>query len=281
MAIGYVQRRVIPGYVYFEYDEYTPAANVTSLPIRIFRDGGTDGDFTIDVSYEDGTAIQGTDYTFTNTTVTIDDGSEGPATVTITLTPQYVSSKQFNLVLSDPFIGTIGMPDETSVTIEPLGSVALETNSLEVAQGGTVEIDVVRTVAYSGAISGNWSTDIAGATPSSGTYSFADGQSSPETISFALDDTDDDGAVTITLNPSDTNILVSPSTASIDVLRYGVVEFDSATYSFGGGITNDTLTVYVNRISGSDGAGSAVFAVTGGTAVEGVNYTISTASPAT
>ena len=271
MAIGYVQRRVIPGYVAFEFSSYSPAANVTALPINVVRLNGVDGEFTVTISAEDGSGVNGVDYTFVSQEVTFADQDAGPEVITVTLAPQYASAKDFDLVLSDVFIGTIGSPDATTVTLEPFGSVALDDTSYSVAQGGTVLVGVERSGSYSGAVTVSWSTDITGASPSSGSVAWTDTESTAKSITFDLDDADDDGNITIAISSTDGTTLGTPSTAPIDVIRHGVLSFFTSSYDI---MDNDgSVAITVTRTGGSDGAVTVDYATQDDTAIAGEDYT--------
>jgi ELWxxDGT repeat protein len=151
--------------------------------------------------------------------------------------------------------------------------------------GGTVALTVTRTGGSDGPVSVSYAagggTAVAGVNylPASGVLTFLDGETSKTITINVLDD----GQVTAnrTLNltltaPTGGATLGTTSTAVLTIVNTdgngGVLQFNPSTVSVNENAGSVALTV--TRTGGTQGAVSVRYAVTGGTAVGGVNYSL-------
>ena len=150
---------------------------------------------------------------------------------------------------------------------------------------GTVQLTVNRTGGTSGAVSVSYATAngtaVAGTdyTASSGTLSWAAGDSTAKTISVpVIDEQLTSGSKTfgVTLSaPTGGAALGTPSTATVTITDNdvvpGTIQLSASGYSTSE--SAGTVTLTVNRTGGTSGAVSVSYATSNGTAVAGTDYT--------
>jgi len=87
--------------------------------MSVTRQTGSAGAVTVNYSTADGTAVQGTDYDFTQGTLTWEDGDAQPKMVTVKLLQSDTAgTKQFALKLSSPSDhASLGSPSASTVTV--------------------------------------------------------------------------------------------------------------------------------------------------------------------
>lgn len=111
----------VTGLFRFELDSYVANEADGTLTVKVQRVGGSDGDVSVDVAANDGTAEQGADFNVTSPlggTLTWDAGDAADKTVTITLVNDLLieSNKDFELVLDNAQTSTGGLPAPTLST---------------------------------------------------------------------------------------------------------------------------------------------------------------------
>lgn len=94
------------------------ASEGTIVNARVARSGGSDGVASVDYATVDGTAVEGSDYTGTNGTLTWPDGISGNRTISITITDDGTEepTESFTLILSNASVAKLG--DKSSATIK-------------------------------------------------------------------------------------------------------------------------------------------------------------------
>jgi len=165
------------------------------------------------------------------------------------------------------------------------GAIALSASTYTVNENaGTLTIIASRVGGSSGAVSVNYATSNGTATAgsdyvaTSGTLSWADGDTAPKTFTVAiLTDTVSEPNETFTVSlsaPSGGALLGTPSAATVTILDNGtpgVVSLGAAAYSVSemGG----SVTITAVRTGGSLGTVGVTFATADGTATAGADYT--------
>jgi len=167
------------------------------------------------------------------------------------------------------------------------GTIQLSAATYSVNEnGGSVTITVTRTGGSSGAVGVSYATSNGTATAgldytaTSGTLSWADGDTGNKTFSIPiLDDSTYEGNETVNLtlsSPTGGATLGSPSTGVLTIVENdpapaGSLQFSSATYSVdeNGG----SVTITVTRTGGSSGTVGVGYGTSNGTATAGSDYT--------
>lgn len=230
---------------------------------------------TVTVNYvtANGTAVAGSDYTSTSSTLTFNAG-ETSKMISVPIiddtTPE--GSEYFMVTLSSPVNATLGTTTTHTYTINDndttYGTLQFSSATYNVNEnGGNATIIVTRTDGSNGAIGISYTTSsgtaIAGSdyTATSGTLSWANGDTSNKTFNIPIiDDAIYEGNETVNLtlsNPTGGASLGSPSTAVLTIL-----DNDSATHTLTVASSNPDSGVPVqvnpNDING-DGNGPTQF----------------------
>ena len=173
-----------------------------SITVSVERQGGSTGAAQVNYITSDGTAIAGADYTVSSGTLAFADGEISQSfEVFINDDAIFEGTENLNLQLSDPFGVTLGDPSSSVITIadddDPPAAGALDfsSNSYSVDENGTsITVTVTRSGGSTGAVSVDYAALDGGATASSdysfttGTLSFADGESGSKTFEVSIID---------------------------------------------------------------------------------------------
>ena len=284
-----------PGELSFSAATYSVNENGGSVAITVTRTGGSDGAVGISYATSNGTATAGSDYTATGGTLSWADGDSANKTFSIPILDDSVleSSETVNLTLSSASGGaTLGSPSTAVLTIvdnespQP-GTLSFSAATYSVGEDvSSVSITVSRAGGSDGAVDVSYATSDGTATAgsdytaTSGTLSWADGDSADKTFSIPiLDDSVLESNETVNLTLSSATggaTLGSPITAVLTVLddevpQPGVLNFSAATYSVNE--NGGSVTITVTRTGGSDGAVGVSYATSDGTATAGSDYT--------
>ena len=228
-----------PGQFEFSASTYSAQETDGAATITVDRAAGSSGAVTVQVATSDGTATAGTDYTATTQTLSWADGDSTPKTVSIPLLndPAAAGSNLIvNLSLSDPTgETTLSTPNTAVLTINDNTVVAqpgqfeFSTATFSAQQtAGVATITVNQTGGSSGAVSvqvatsdgtANAGTDYTSTTQ---TLSWADGDSTPKTVTIMLLTDLSAAGSTLTVNlalsdPTGGAQLSSPSTATLSI----------------------------------------------------------------
>ncbi len=212
----------------------------TELTLSLARQGGSEGEVSVNYSLESGTAVSGEDFVSQSGTLTWSDGDTVDKTVTVTLINDSIEedSEQFRLVLTAEDANLLGGVAETLIAIKDD-----ESNQAPVVNAGTdVDTDVRASVELTGSAQdpeGNlasieW-TQTAGETVTINsadtlTMSFT-APANASNLTFALNATDEFG-----VSSSDTVVVnVNESVASVPV--------DNSSNSSSGGGTTTLLSI--------------------------------------
>lgn len=212
----------------------------TELALSLARQGGSEGEVSVNYSLESGTAVSGEDFVSQSGTLTWSDGDTVDKTVTVTLINDSIEedSEQFRLVLTAEDANLLGGVAETLIAIKDD-----ESNQAPIVNAGTdVETDVRASVELTGSAQdpeGNlasieW-TQTAGETVAINsadtlTMSFT-APANASNLTFALSATDEFG-----VSSSDTVVVnVNESVASVPV--------ENSPNSSSGGGTSTLLSI--------------------------------------
>ncbi len=174
----------------------TIAEDGGTLTLTVNRSGTTFNAVTVDFTSTNVTAVDGSDYTGTNGTLSFAAG-ETSKTITVDLTEDDLQegNETFRLVLSGPVDATIGTGTNTVTITDNDGStIAFTTNAVTLAETNvSVTLTVVRSGATNTAVSVNFTTTNVTAsagsdyTTTNGTFSFAPGETT-NTLTIELAD---------------------------------------------------------------------------------------------
>lgn len=265
-----------------------------SVSLSVGRPGGSVGAVSVTYATADGTAAAATRYTTTTGTLNWSDGDTALKTITVPIINDTVAEpdQTFTVTLSAPTGGAILGPNTTAtVTIiddDGPGTVTLAAATTNVQEAvGTLALNVSRTLGSKGAITVDYATTggtaVSGTdfTATSGTLSWADGDTADKTISIPInDDAQPEGAETFTLtlsNPSGGATLGTNAVTTITILPNdspGAVGFDPTSVSVAVNAGNATLTV--RRLPGATGAATVQYQTANGSAIAGTQYTTTT-----
>jgi hypothetical protein len=126
------------GVISFSTATFTTQHVTGEAVVTVARQAGSYGPVTVNYSTSDGTAVQGTDYTATQGTLTWEDGDDQPKTIAIAIpqSDQFSGTKQFVIRLSDPSApASLGSPSVSTVVIA--GTLATKSISAWVKCDGT------------------------------------------------------------------------------------------------------------------------------------------------
>ncbi|MFK7858110.1 MAG: Calx-beta domain-containing protein [Granulosicoccus sp.] len=296
---------LIPGQVQFAQDSLTVSEEDGTVAVVVQRVGGSDGDVSVLLATNDGTASGGLDYADTTQMLQWTDGDITPRTVPIGILSDLLleTAEVFTVTLNDPLPDAqiLGTPDVLTVSITdvpPLrpGVIQMaQTELLLTESGGGFSLGVVRVGGSDGTISVNYAfsdgTAISGDdfTGTNGTLVFGDGNSETQFISGAvLTDELEEGNETFTVTLTgatpadalgdealrDVVITIEDEFEAPPLPEPGQVQFaqNSVTVSEEDG----SVEVVVQRVGGSDGSVSVLLDTNAGSASSGSDYTNTT-----
>jgi hypothetical protein len=265
----------------------TPITQVT-----LTRTGGSNGEVSVTLTPDGGTATAGIDYNNTPITVTFANG-ETSKTVTIPINNDtvYEPTETVNLTLSSPTGGaTLGT--QTTAVLNIIdndavpGVLSFSNAAYNINENGTpvTQVTINRTGGSDGAVSATVTLSNGTATAGSDyvatpiTVNFANGEIS-KTVTIPINNDsvyEPTETVNLTLsNPTGGATLGTQTTAVLSIIDNdavpGVLAFSQANYSINEDGT-PVVAVTVNRTGGSDGAVSATISLTDGTATRPDDY---------
>lgn len=296
------------GFVRFDSLTYNVDKNVATgqLQILVMRIGGNSGAGTVEYALTDGTAVSGKDYEPISGTLTF-GSKETSKKLTITIKNNTAVSGQrtANLTLKNPTgVLLLGTPATAVINInDPFSSssssaatassssaaattavLSLSATTYTVLEGQTLTVTVNRTGVTTSAVTIGYATsngtglsgvDFVG---TSGTLSFAAGETSKTFTVTAVDNSSVDGNRTfgvVLVNPS-TGASLDQAVASVTLadkqtstFAEGTLKFSSSTYTVN--VTAGKAVVTVSHVGGI-GAASVAYSTTGGSALAGTDY---------
>ncbi len=224
-----------PGSFRFSQATYaTPEGTVATITVE--RVNGTAGAVGVQYATGDGSAAAGSDYTAASGTLTFADGETSQTfTVQTTQDTAVEGDETFVLTLSNPTGGaTLGSPNQAVVTIQdddtaPAGELRFTAATFTGREDtGVALIRVERVNGSSGTVTVDYTTNASTATPgvdyqdTSGTLTFADGETSQTFTVVILDDSINDPNETFNValtNATGGATLGAPSQAVVTILQ--------------------------------------------------------------
>ncbi len=274
---------------------YSIAQSGGTVAVTVTRSGSGTAAVSVDYATNDGTAVNGTDYTSVTGKLDWAENDSTPKTISVPIsnsTP-FSGSRAFQVALSNPSPSvSVGSPDSATVSISgdataAVGTVQLSAASYAVAQNaGNLTVTVTRTDGSSGPASVSYSTSNGSATAgtdytaASGTLEWADGDAAAKTFTVAISNSSPfSGNKTFSVaisNPSPMVTVGSQANATVTIAgdaaaAAGTFQLSKSSYSVGQGA--GTLTVSVSRANGASGAASVSYKSSNGTASAGTDYT--------
>ena len=192
-----------PGSLSLSAGSYSVNENAGNVVIQVPRAGGTTGAASVTYSTTNGTGAAGTDYASTSGTLNWASGDSTSKSIVVPVVDQHATSgtKTFNVLLGVVSGAKFSAPTSAIVTINDndiagtAGSLQLSSNSYTTTeQSGAVGLSVSRTGGSTGPVTLNYASAdysaIAGIdyAATSGTLTWASGDTSTKTISTAVND---------------------------------------------------------------------------------------------
>ncbi|MBI4324350.1 MAG: hypothetical protein HY674_03725, partial [Chloroflexi bacterium] len=279
------------GTLSFSAPAYTINENDGSATITVTRSGGDNGAVSVDYATEDGTALDGADYTGRTGTLSFLSGQTSKTfTIPIREDTAIEPDETVQLRLFNPAGGAVlGAPATTQLEIIDndfaAGRVRFSGANFDVAEnGGTAAISVRRAGGNAGVLSVQYATSDGTALlpfdylETAGVLNWNDGDSSTKVFTVQINNdglVEGDETIGLALfNPSISGALGNVTNATLTIVDddfYGEVAFNSAEYlaDENGG----SVTLIVTRRGGSAESVWVSYATTlQGTAIPGVDY---------
>lgn len=215
---------------------YSVDQSTGSVTVTVDRIGGSNGATSLSYATTNGTAVAGSDYTATSGTLhwTNGDTTAQMFSIPVSTTTAFTGTKTFTVALNSPSAGAaISSPGSETVTISGAsggspGTLDLSASTYSVSQSaGSVTITVDRTGGSTGAVAVSYATTDGTATAgtdytsTSGTLSWASGDSSAKTFAVAVSNaTPLSQTKTFNVNLSSATggaSLSSPNSATVDI----------------------------------------------------------------
>jgi Calx-beta domain len=282
--------------VEFSSSQYSASQAAGSVSLTVERTGPATS--AANVVYgtvaDTGTAVANSDYTFVKGELSWAENDSTPRTISVPVskaTP-FSGSKSFRVQLWAPSDGlAVATPGSATVTItgdasDSAGTLKLGATSYTVSQSaGHLTVGVTRTGGAIGDVGVNYATTNqtmpsgGDYTPMSGTLQWANGDASTKTISIPISDaTPFSGSKTFAIALSDATggaALSTPSAATVSVTGAssppaGSVHLSGSSYVVGQ--SAGSLTVTVDRVSGTNGAIAVSYDTHNSTAVASTDY---------
>lgn len=252
------------GTLRFTTSELRVPENVSTdkITVAVVRTGGNEGSVTVEYSMAGGTASEGSDYTKASGTLTFanketsktfdiaikdDSNSEGNETVTITLSNpgngvSLGTPSTATLIITDDEAGSSTSSSSSSSSSSMGPNVGFGATNYSVNENGaTLTVTVVRGGSSSSTATVNYSTANGSGksggeyAATSGTLTFAAGETSKTFTVGIFDDNSDDGAKTFTLSlTSPQGAVLTPNlgSATVTINDNETVEFGSGSFKF-------------------------------------------------
>ena len=262
-----------------------------SVTISATRSGASIGMASVLVMTSDGSAIAPDHYASYSERLSWADGESGSKSVTISLQDDSTvnDDRTFSVGLSDPAPAasvSIDAADSTTVTIvDDETVVALDAETYTVVEGGTVTVVASRSGSDSGAASVMYTT-IDGTANSgthyaatSGTLTWADGETGSKQFDITVtDDSTLNAARQFTVelsqpDPAARVLLGEPQTATVTI-EDNETQVRFATEAYVASEGDGSTSLIVQRIGMGMGVVTVDYAVSGGSAVRGSDYSL-------
>lgn len=281
-----------PGVLQFNQATLQVDESTSNVNLTVVRTGGSDGTVKVDYVVAGGTATKDSDYSLSEGTLTFANGiSSQMIPITINDNSVWNTDKTIIVSLSNATNGAnIEMPSSHTLTIKDddrkSGTIQFNPATLIVNEATTTaKLIVTREGGSDGIITVDYALGSGTATKDTdftftkGTLTFDNGETSKEIPLHVKDDNiyETDETVEVVLsNPGDGGTLGVATTGTLTIRdndrKPGTVQFNPATLE----VTEDSSTanLIVQRTGGTDGTITVDYRVTGGTAIDGTDYTL-------
>lgn len=269
---------------------YSILEAATSVTVTVTRTSGSTGAVSVQYATSNGTATSASDYTAAAGTLNWANGDSADKTFAVPILDDSSAEpgETINLTLSSPGGGAVIGTASGAITIndnEP-GTLQLSAPTYAIDENGaTLTVNVSRTGGSYGAASVNYGTAAGTAaagsdyTTTSGTLNWTSGDATSKSIAIPiLNNSVLEASETFTPSISGASgaALGSPASATAtiaddDAPVPGTLAIQSSLYTVTEAAT--TVTVYVTRTVGSNGAVGLQYATSNGTATAGPDYT--------
>jgi len=250
-----------------------------TLTYTVTRTGSTTGTNAVNFATADGTATAGSDYTAQSATLTFAPGETSKPITVPTIDDTVVESPETVLVnLSSPTGGATITTAQGSGTINDNDASFAIGNATAVTEGGTLTYTVTRTGGSSSTNTVNYATASGTATSgtdftaTSGTLTFAPGDTTKTITVATIDDSVIESAETVLVNLSSPTGGATITTAQ----GTGTINDNDASFAIGNATAvteGGTLTFTVTRMGSTAGTNAVNFATASGTATSGSDFT--------
>jgi subtilisin family serine protease len=273
--------------IQFSSATYSVGENGNTATITVTRTGLTSDVSTVQYSTSDGSATAGSDYTAKSGTLVFGAGVTSQK-FTITLTPDTIdeANETVNLTLSNPVGSILGDQSTAVLTItdnDAGGALRFSAATYSVSESGRVAtITVTRSGGSASGVTVDYATSDGTATvgsdytATSGTLTFAAGQTKRTFTVPIIDDTIDESNETVNLtlsNPIGGATLTTPNTAVLTIVDNdtgGALRLSAASYTVSE--TGGSATITVTRKGGTASGVTVDYATADGTATAGSDY---------
>ncbi|MBU0766384.1 S-layer homology domain-containing protein [Patescibacteria group bacterium] len=287
------------GAMRFTIDHYSVDEESGMARISVVRTGGRKGAVTVDYTIAAGTATAGEDYEVVSGTLSFadsetsitfvvrildDDLEEGDETITVAL-----SEPTGGATITTPSTAVLTIKDDevTASSGDSNGEAVISFGALgydAVEDGETIAITVERSN-DTGTASVNFATSDGTAsnsnyTPTSGTLSFAAGESRKTFTIDVKDNNDINGNKTVNLTLSGPiGVVLGTSSALLTIVDDELASFGSGSIKFARSMYEATehsekAVIEVTRAKGTNGIVTVEYSTNGGTAVAGYDYEV-------
>ena len=281
------------GILLFSSSSYSVDENTSRLVVSVHRIGGSKGEVSVDYRTYDGTAVgfANEDYLSTDGTLTFND-SETSRTIEIDINNDTLdeTNEDFTIVLSNPTGGALLGTRSTATAVilddDGPGELLLESNSYAINENsGSLELTVLRTGGYEGAVSVEYATNDGTANSvtdyrsSDGRLTFEDGERSQIITIDILNDDEYEANETFNLalsNPLGGAEISDIDGANITIINddvdplQTVIQWESSNYAT---LENDgILEVTIKRLGDTSDKVTIDYKTTDGSAIEGQDY---------
>jgi hypothetical protein len=263
-----------------------------SIQVQVDRIGSAAGAASVNYSFTNGTAVNGTHFTGASGTLNwaAGDGSSKFIPVTIIDNAVVNANRGFTVMLSGAVGGTIGTPSSTSVTVvDDDNTLQFSAATASVNESaGVVNLTVTRLGGAANAAAVSWTAadataqagsdygTLGNSTPPGGVLNWGAGDGASKTIAIPiLQDTAIEGAETFTVtlaSPSGTGAgLGAIATATVTIVDDDSgLSFNAPSYNVVE--SGPVVSVQVNRIGATTSAVGVTWTTSNGTATAGQDY---------
>ncbi len=284
------------GLAQFAQSEYTVAEDTGTLSIQVFRLAGSQGAVTARYELTSETATADQDFRAGSGQLSWGDGETAPRTIFVNVLSDDLSEGTETFIASLFSVsgglaignGTARISIEDSTPPPVPGTIQFAVSDISTSEDAvSVDVTVERTGGSDNAVSVQYNftdgsaTNNTDYTGNDGSLNWADGDSSPRTITVPVTTDSDDEAVetfTITLATVTGGATLGASTVTVSITdstptpEPGQLVLSASSYSFSEGTTG---SITVQRTNGSDGAQTVDYSFIAGTATAGADYSAS------